>query len=136
MSVEENKALIRRFTEAGNNLDFDALDEIMATDYKPHDPLPNQPTGREGFKQTTRALFKVFPDLKITIEDVIAEGDKVVARVTGIGTHQGEFMGIAPTGKKVTVSYIRIFRIANGKITEDWTGIRRSTPSMIAQLRG
>jgi steroid delta-isomerase-like uncharacterized protein len=120
MSAEEGKAITRRAYEAINQKNLDALDEIVASDIIDRDPAPGQAPGLEGVKQYFSSLHTAFPDVQMNIEDLIAEGDKVVARVTVGGTHQGEFMGIDPTGNQVTITGIDILRIADGKIVERW----------------
>ncbi len=114
MTLEENKAIVRRFVEAYNNRNLEAFDNLLAPDYFDHSSQVN----KEGLIQLMNMAFKGFPDFKETIEDIIAEGDKVWARITFTGTHKGEFMGIAPTGKRVTTEMVDIFRIANGKLIE------------------
>jgi predicted ester cyclase len=116
MSTEENKAIVRRFVEEGiNKVDFAAFDELVAPNVD-FDPPPGFPLGREGWKRN-RLVFQVgFPDAHWTLEDMIAEGDKVVSRFTMRGTHQGEFFGIPPTGKQVTVTGMAIVRLSGGKI--------------------
>jgi len=122
MSEEENKAIVRRqeeevFTQ-GN---LDAADEIYAPNYVGHDPSnPEDIRGIEAAKQAAADYRKAFPDLQVTIEDLIAEGEKVAARVRFRGAHQGELEGIAPTGKRVESTGIIISRIEGGKIVEDW----------------
>src|SRR6185369_4742109 len=83
-------------------------------------PLPIDVTGAEALKQIWAMLFSVYPDIHVTVEDLIAEGDKVVARNTVTGTHRGEFMGVAATGKSVTYNEIFIFRFADGRVVETW----------------
>ena len=120
MSTEENKALDRRFAEeVWNRGNLAVVDELMSADFDGHDPT--MPAGREGFKQFVLMYRSAFPDIHITIEDQIAEGDKVVSRWTARGTHQGELMGIPPTGKQATVTGINIERFANGKFIEEWS---------------
>jgi steroid delta-isomerase-like uncharacterized protein len=122
MSLSENKALIRRyFDEFWNQGNLAATRDLIAEDaivhYSPHDePLRIGDIAEERVARERRA----FPDLHFTIEDLVAEGDKVVARWTMQGTHQGEYVGIAPTGKRVTVGGINIYRVADGKIAEIW----------------
>ncbi len=116
MSLEENKALVRRFWEAMNNRKLDVCNELMAPDYFDHS---NQ-VGPEGLIQLMNMAFKAFPDWHETIEDIIAEGNKVWIRVKATGTHSGEFLGLAPTGKKVTNTMVDIIRIADGKLVEYW----------------
>ena len=123
MSTEENKANIRHgFEEIWNQGKLDVVDELVTSDYLLHDPsMPEDMRGPEGFKQFVTMYRTAFPDFHVTIEDQIAEGDKVVTRWTCTGTHQGELMGIAPTGVRGTgVSGVTIDRIANGKSVESW----------------
>ena len=121
MSTEANKELIRRhFAEIWNQRQIHIAAELVSPNYHSHFPVPGQPPGLAGFTYAVQALHASFPDLVITIEDLIAEDDKVVTRLTARGTHQGPFHGIAPTGRTVQWSGIRIFRIAEGKIAEHW----------------
>jgi predicted ester cyclase len=115
MSLEENKALVRRWIEAYNkrNLDFD---EFMAPGYFDH---TNQ-VGLDGVKQLFDMGLKAFPDWHETVEDIIAEGDKVWVLLTYNGTHKSEFLGLAPTGNKITTKAVDIYRIVNGKLAEYW----------------
>lgn len=121
MSAEENRALVRRFIEEiFNQNKLEVAEEILAPDYVHHDPTTNEfGSGIEGFKQMLNLYRQAF-DLQIVLEDQIADEEKVVDRWTGHGTHQGEFMGMAPTGKKITATGISIHRIAGGKIAETW----------------
>jgi steroid delta-isomerase-like uncharacterized protein len=121
MSTEENKELVRRYQEAHNSNDLDALNAIVATDLTAHNLMPGVPPGLAGGKMVHQMAVASFPDFHATIEDLIAEGDKVAARMTFRGTHTGEpFMGIPPGGKPFTFSATAIFRIAGGKIVEHW----------------
>ena len=121
MSAEENKAILRRaYEEAWNRKNLDALDEVIASDITDHDPAPGQAPGLEGVKQYFSSLHTAFPDLHVDVKGMIAEEDKVAARVTMSGTHQGEFMGIDPTGNRVTITGIDIVRITDGKVVEHW----------------
>jgi steroid delta-isomerase-like uncharacterized protein len=118
---EENKSLVRRLIdEVYNRGDLDAADELLATDYVDHNALPGQESGLEGYKGVVTTLRSAFPDYEVTIEDQIAEGDKVVTRYTGRGTHQGELIGIAPTGKSVELTGIGVQRVSGGKLVEEW----------------
>lgn len=121
MSTEENKAIKRQEYEAVNQKNLDALDEVIASDVISHPARPGHTPGLEGVKRMFSSLHAAFPDLHIDVEDMVAEGDKVVDRITASGTHQGEFMGIAPTGNRVEFSAINIARIAEGKIVEHWS---------------
>jgi steroid delta-isomerase-like uncharacterized protein len=122
MSPEENKALVRRYAEELlNQKNLDLFDEIFAPDFVQYGADPDQVSGVEDLKQFFVMLRSGFPDFQVTIEDLFAaEEDKVVLRFTFRGTHQGEFMGIGPTGNRVTMPGIDIFRIADGKIVELW----------------
>ena len=118
MSLEENKAIVRRFIEAYNKRNLDLSDDLVAPDYVDLDY--SQLQGLEDLKQMMNMFFKAFPDFHETIEDIIAEGDKVWLRLTYTGTHTGEFFGLAPTGNKVTMKAVAIYRIVNGKLVEGW----------------
>ena len=122
MSVEQDKALVLRFVEEiFNRGNMSVVDEVFAADFVEHEELPaGIPRDREGVIQLTTMLRSAFPDFKATIEDIIAEGDKVVIRQTWRGTQKGEFMGIPPTGKSVSVGVIDIIRMADGKVVEHW----------------
>ncbi|MCS6926799.1 MAG: ester cyclase [Candidatus Binatia bacterium] len=118
----ENKAVFRRyFEEVLNAGNLDLVDDLIARSYVSHYPTGYDfGGGPEGVKQIVSAVRTGFPDVHFTVEDVIAEGDRVVGRWTFRGTHQGDFMGIPPTGRKVSVMGIAIYRIARGKIAEAW----------------
>ena len=120
MSAEENKAIARRAYDAINRNDLDALEEMVDSDITDHDPAPGQGPGLEGVKQYFSSLHAAFPDVQMDVEDMVAEGEKVVARVSVSGTHQGEFLGIEPTGNRVTIKGIDILRITDGKVVEHW----------------
>ena len=121
MSVEENKALVSRFTEEvygkGN---IALIDKFLSPDYVFPAPPPGVTPDQEGIKQFVSMHHTAFPDFRLMVKDIIAEGDKVVNRWTWSGTHKGEFMGIPPTGKYVTLTGISIHRIEDGKIAEQW----------------
>ena len=123
MLTETNKTLSRRFfEEVFSNGKLNVLDEIIAKDHVNNGPgnLPGSPAGPEGTKQLVTVYRNAFPDLRFTIDEQIAEGDKVVTRWTAHGTHQGELVGIPATGKSSTVSGIVVDRFVNGKIAESW----------------
>jgi steroid delta-isomerase-like uncharacterized protein len=120
MTTEENKALYRRMLEAINHKDLAAAEALMAPDAVNHSPLPGEPPGVEGFRYRMGVIFAAFPDIHFTTEAMIAEGDKVCTRGTMAGTNTGPFMGMPPTGKRVTVTYIDILRVAEGKFVEHW----------------
>ena len=113
MSTEQNKALVRQLMEeVMNRGNISLVDEIMPPDFVDHEGAPGLPPTREGFKQSVPMLRSGIPDFNATIDDVVAEGDKVVIRMTWRGTQTGEFMGMPPTGKSISVGVIDIFRIA------------------------
>ena len=121
MFAEENKAIVRRFWEAIARGDLSVIDEVAAPDIVVHFAgLPEPVRGLEAWKQLGAAYFAAFPDLQETQEEVLAEGDRVAARVTWRATHRGELMGIAPTGNRVTITGIAIARVTDGKIREIW----------------
>lgn len=122
MSTETNKALVRRWVEEVVNTpgNLATIDELFAPDYADYTNPPDWPPGREGHKQIIALFHAAFPDLHYTVEHEVAEGDMVVVRGTYHLTHQGEFFGIAPTGKQVTTTGMHLFRIAAGKIVEHW----------------
>ncbi len=122
MSTEQNKALVRQMVgEIFNRGNMSQADEFLAPDFVEHEQLaPGLLPGREGVKQMISMLRSAFPDFRATIEDIIAEGDKVVLRMTWRGTHKGEFMGVSPTGKSVSFGVIDIIRVAGGKFAEHW----------------
>ena len=122
MSAEEHKALVRRWWDGLNQGNADELiDEIYAPDYVLHDPsLPQPVTGLHGIHEFIAAITAAFPDAHTTIEDLVAEGDRVVQRITFRGTHQGEFMGVPATGNEVSVWAVVVSRMAGGKIAEEW----------------
>ena len=124
MSVEENKTLVRHFIEAFNTGNLAIVDEIVATDFVLHDTfLPEEIRGIEGAKQWVNMTRAAFPDIRVTILDLVAEGDKVTKHFTLSGTHKGDFRGIPPTGKQATLELaISIYRFTGGKIAEIWMG--------------
>ena len=117
---EENKALFRRITDAFSMGDLSAFDELVAPQYIEHNPAPGQESGPEGLKQIAAMFRTAFPDMQVTIEDLIAEGDKVVGRITTRGTHKGEFLGAPPTNQVVDMQEIHIVRFSDGKMVEHW----------------
>ena len=120
MSTEDNKALVRRYQETHNTNNLGALDDIVAADIISHSSLPGVPAGLEGGKMVHMMFMSAFPDGHVTIDDLVAEGDKVVERFTFTGTNRGSFLGAPPTGKRVTATGMSVFRIAGGKIVEHW----------------
>ena len=122
MTTEKNKALIQRRAVLMNEHDLDAALAVFHPDYQDHNaPPPGLPSGIEGDRLFFRMLFNAFPDLEVTTEDLIAEDDRVVERLMLRGTHKGAFMGAQPTGKRVTWSFINIYRLTDGKVVELWS---------------
>ncbi len=120
MSTEKNKAIVRQFFEEGPSKgNLKAANELLATNFALHGPLPCAP-GIPGISDVITACRAAFEDLNVTIEDMVAEGDKVAARFTARGIHKGAFMGLHPTGKPITMTGIEIFRVEDGKIAEIW----------------
>jgi len=124
MSVEENKALISRlYDEVFVKWKLGVVDELVGPEFVGHEMVavrPETPRGPIGFKQFYGWLRSAFPDLRYAVDDVIAEGDRVVVRWTWKCTHKGDFMSIAPTGKQATVTGMAIYRVAGGKCVERW----------------
>jgi predicted ester cyclase len=128
VSLESNKELVRRaYLVAMNNRDMSVIDEVFAQDYIVHYPGVPPISGLKGAKEALGGFLDAFPDIRFTIDDQIAEGDKVTTRWSGRGTHSGEYRGfpqaanpIAPTGRSVEFSATDIYLIKNGKIAEEW----------------
>jgi steroid delta-isomerase-like uncharacterized protein len=120
MSTEDNKAIVRRFFQEGPSKgNLAAAGELLSPNFSLHTPLPSSP-GIQGMKEIITACRAAFEHLDVTVEDMVAEGDKVAARFTACGTHKGSFMNLPPTGKPITMTGIEIFRIEDGKIAELW----------------
>ncbi len=120
MTTEDNMTTIRRICEeAFNKGNLDVIDEVYSANYVYHGPRPPV-SDREGFKQGLAAIRVALPDLRITLEDIFASGDKVAFRYTVRGTHQGVFMGVPPTGNSITYTGIVISRLDGGQMVEDW----------------
>jgi len=133
MSVEDNKAAVRRFANEGFNAgNGDTAYTYVSEQMIDHNPFPGQVPGPEGVKQVIAMFHAAFPDVHYTNEHIFGEGDLVTDHWIMEGTHQGTFMGIPPTGKRVKVSGIDIFRMADGKIVERWAEI--DTLGMLQQL--
>jgi len=134
MSTAQNKSIVQRWVEGGwNQGNLALVDELFAADYMIHDPqAPDFPGGHAAFKQFVTNLRTGFPDIHVTIEDMMAEGDKVVWRWRITGTHTGELMGIPPTGRPVTMTGIVISRFVNDKWAEDY--VNWDTLGMLQQI--
>jgi predicted ester cyclase len=129
---EQNKSLVRRVFEEGINQNKQGVfDELIAPSYVNHD-LPAPAPGVEGFKMLIGMFLAAFPDMRVTIEEELAEGNKVMTRGYFSGTHQGDFQGIPPTSKQIKVKYIDIWLVENGKLVENW--VRLDELGMMQQL--
>ena len=118
---EQHKALVRRFLEeVFNKGNVAVIDELIAEDYVDHSAPPGAPPGPAIAKHTYTMFRAAFPDLRVDIHDLIADGDQVVVRATWTGTHRGDLMGLAPSGKQVTIPAIGIVRIRDSKFVERW----------------
>ncbi len=121
MSAEDNKATVKRFlTEYLNEHNVAIVDELFTSDYVNHMMPPGTPVGQGSEKQIFYMFYSGFPDFRITINDIIGDGDKVAARWTFHGTHTGDFQGMPATGRPATFDATNVFRIVNGKIAENW----------------
>jgi len=118
----DNATIGRRwFEQVWNQGNVDAADQLAAPDFVAHGHAPNDATiGIPQFKQFARAVLAAFPDIRVTVEDTISEGDRTVIRWHAHGTHQGPFMGVAPKGAAISVRGVSVMRFANGKIVEAW----------------
>jgi steroid delta-isomerase-like uncharacterized protein len=122
--VARNKETFRRFRDAMNSCDpaviSATVDELVASDARVRTPLPTDASGAEVLKHVWAVLLRGLPDLQLDVQDMIAEDDKVVARIVVSGTHLGEYMGVEPTGKTIAYDEIFIFRFADGRVVETW----------------
>jgi steroid delta-isomerase-like uncharacterized protein len=134
MPAEENKALVRRVLAGVRHGWTPAvIEQFFAPDYRRHlTPTGPQLTGEEQRERASR-LREAFPDADATLEDIVAEGDRVAYRLTIRGTHRGPFLGVPPTGRRVTVSFFAIVRVEDGKLAEEWGGLDQS--DLLRQLR-
>ena len=133
MVTDQNKAVYRRFIqEVFNEGRLDMLDEMLSQSYVYRDAPPGTPAGPEAIKQVVTMFRAAFPDLKITIEDLVSEGDKVCARLTTRGTHRGVLFGIPATGKAVTMTGLTMVRIADGRLVESW--VKNDVMGLMSQL--
>ena len=121
MSTEQNKSMLKRIFSELNKGNFNVIDELFAEDFVDRYPVPGETPNKEGFKQFLAGTHRSFPDWHWSVEDILAEGDKVAYRFTMHGTDKGGFIGLPPTGKKVSLTGIGILRFANSKIVERWT---------------
>ena len=121
MTPEDEKARVRRYVqEAWNNRDLSIIDELMAPSYRRYPASGGTPLDREGQKQRIAGFHRAFPDLRMSIDRIVAEGDQVAFRLVAEGTHQGAFLGVEPTGKHVTFTATDIVRFEGDHIAEHW----------------
>ena len=118
-AIEENKRIARRAVEAFNEQHLDIFDEVFAEDVVDHTPS-GETKGRDGPREGLETLYAAFPDLEITIDELIAEGDTVAMRSTHRGTHEGTFMDIEPTGNQFEIENMVFARFENGMVVERW----------------
>jgi steroid delta-isomerase-like uncharacterized protein len=130
--ADVNKSLVRSYYEALNTGNVSALDQFFASDYKRYLSATGTPLNADGQKKRLAGLLAAFPDLQLTVDNIIAEGDYVAISLTARGTQQGPLLGIPPTGKSITVSGFEVIRIVNGKFVEHWGGT--DTFNMLQQL--
>lgn len=124
MSAQKNRNLANRYAEeVWNKGNIDQIDELLAEDYQHGSPPPGVSPDREGFKQFVSMAHNAFPDYQLTVEDSLAQGDKVVQRWTARATHEGKFLGVPPTGNDVSFTGISIYQIEGGRIVRDWTRV-------------
>ncbi len=132
MSTEQNKALVRRFGDLINAHDADGAFALCSSNFVDHGLPPGTPPGVESSRQFFKGQFAAFPDVRGTVLDIFAEGDRVASRMEIEGTHKGPLMGIPPTDKHVKWTLISLHRIADGKIAEHWT--ESNTMGLMQQL--
>lgn len=130
-TTEENKEIARRAVEEFNKQNLDVVDEVFAKDVIDHSPT-GETTGHDGPKEGLEMLYAAFPDLEITIDELIAEGDTVAIRSTHRGTHKGKFMDIEPTGRRVEIENMVFAHFEDGKVVERW--VQADTLGLMHQL--
>jgi steroid delta-isomerase-like uncharacterized protein len=117
---EQNKAVFQKMMSALNSKDLTTLESVVADDFVDNDAMPGMAADREGMINMMHMFLGAFPDLNITVNQWVAEGDLVVGAMTTSGTQTGEFMGMPPSGKNFSMSEMHMVRVANGKIVEHW----------------
>ena len=123
-TIDANKRLYMRLAdEVLNGKNLSVVDELISPDFVEHVGGERRQVGPEGFKGARRRRNAAFPDWHVVVDDLVSEADKVVVRATAQGTHSGEFMGIGPTGKRITVRWIAIYRVRDGKLAEHWQNL-------------
>ncbi len=121
MAEQDNKALVRRYyDEVFNQREVDLVDQLAVQDYAEHDPFPGQGDGRADLKARVELILDAMNPLRFEVQDLVAEGDKVVVRWAQQGTHSGSFMGMPPTGREFTIAGIDIHRLREGRMAEHW----------------
>ena len=123
VSTEQNKAVVLRWFQSFNDRDLAAEEAARSVDFAAHVPGIPVPLGSEGWTSFIAAFLAGFPDFRLVVEDMLAEGDRVAVRWTFRGTHAGEFLGVAPTGKPVSMSAIEVNRVADGRVVEHWVAL-------------
>lgn len=133
-TIESNRGLVRRIpTEIFDEGNVDLVDELFATDFVGHvPPTPGELHGPEGFKGLVEAFRTGFPDLEHPEIDIVCEGELVVARLTGVGTHEGNFLGIDPTDERMETTAMEMYRVENGAVAEAWLNV--DTLGLLQQL--
>jgi steroid delta-isomerase-like uncharacterized protein len=133
MSIEQNKAVYRRFLEeVFNQGRLEKIPELLSPSYVFRDAPPGTPTGPEAISQVVTMFRTAFPDLKVNIEEMVAEGDKVCVRATTTGTHKGAFMGVPPSGRQVAMKGLTMVRVADGRVAESW--VRNDVQGLMRQI--
>ncbi len=120
MSIEQNKATVRHLFDAVTDTDLDGALALVMDDIVVHTQVPGIEPGREGFRTFLAGFFSAFPEQSVEVHELVAEGDRVLARHTHHAVHGGDFAGLPPTGKRVTVDGLELFRFRDGKIAEMW----------------
>ena len=126
MLAEGNKAVVRRWIEAYNDRDMRAEADARAPGYLAHVPAAPGPLDSEAWTRFVATFGEAFPDLRLTVKEILCDGDMVAARVAFDGTHRGEFQGIPPTGRQVAFTSIEVNRVVGGKVEEHWVGLTGS----------
>jgi steroid delta-isomerase-like uncharacterized protein len=129
---EENKAIVHRWVEAFNEGNLDAVDELLTDSYVRHDPNSPEVRGPEEEKQLRAMYRSAFPDLRFSVEDMVAEDDKIATRLSISATHEGELLGIPPTQRRLSFTAMELYRLEGGKIDEQWVNV--DTLGMMQQL--
>jgi len=121
MSTEQTKELCRRLYAAVSSGDFDAIDQVVSPNFVEHETVdPGLPAGREGMKALFKTVRQAMPDMVMTPEDIVVEGDRVAVRAVMTGTQTGEFLGIPPSGKHVQITVMDLVRMENNQVAEHW----------------